>query len=187
MRKQLLALTALLVSSCALAEQIVELQDGRKIQLNDDFTWHYLPSGQAKLEAEIQSEQEVIKAVPVNDSKQGTLFTLGSTKPILQIQDSGVEVRMDAADYSNGELIIPTNIANQGRHSVILIEIEVEIEDGEGNLLTTQKSTVWQSIKRLADTYLRSEQSKQGLSLKLDVPKLEQYVLRAKVVNIETR
>jgi hypothetical protein len=53
--------------------------------------------------------------------------------------------------------------------------------------LAKEKVTVWQSIKRMADTYLRPQQAEQGKTIKLAVPQSQQYQFSAKVVEVQTR
>ena len=67
------------------------------------------------------------------------------------------------------------------------VEVEVLVFDMSGQQLAKEKVTVWQSIKRMADTYLRPQQAEQGKSIKLAVPQSQQYQFSAKVLEVKTR
>ena len=99
-----------------------------------------------------------------------------------------MSVLLGAALYQDGQLVIPTSITNQQiSQSVILINLELVIADANGQVLTTETLPVWQSIKRMADTYLRPRQSADGRLIKLKVPQAEQYQISAKIVEVTTR
>ncbi len=92
-----------------------------------------------------------------------------------------------SASYEGGELIFPTSITNQSSQSVIQIEVEVQVFDMSGQALAKEKVIVWQSIKRMADTYLRPQQAEQGKAIRLALPQSQQYQLSAQVVAVESR
>ncbi|HIF9433115.1 TPA: DUF3157 family protein [Photobacterium damselae] len=62
------------------AQQVVELKDGRLIQLNDDFTWQYVQKQQAttaKPEVEVleaSAQLAPVTAVPFTNTVVGTQF-----------------------------------------------------------------------------------------------------------------
>lgn len=203
--KHWIALTGLIASTSTLAAQIVTLEDGRQVRLNDDFTWQYMVKDTAPTDATPMAAAAIAtsasvaeatpaanlvtaKAIPLADRHVGTLVTPGADKPTLQLSDSGVNVLLGAAQYQDGQLVIPTSITNQQiSQSVILINLELVIADANGQVLTTETLPVWQSIKRMADTYLRPRQSADGRLIKLKVPQAEQYQISAKIVEVTTR
>ncbi|EKO3984454.1 DUF3157 family protein [Vibrio fluvialis] len=191
--KNLITLMMASWAPVALAGEIVTLQDGRDVQLNDDFTWQYVqPVETSNSMSVAPAKPEVVAAAPVLaaplvKAQRGSMIELGSTKPTLQLSNSGVDIVLGSARYRDGQLILPTAITNQSRQSVINIVLQVEILDEQGNLLTTQTTTIWQSIKRMADTYLRPQASVAGKAIEVKVDEAPRYQIRASVTQVESR
>lgn len=125
--------------------------------------------------------------IPVVTKKVGTTVVVNAKKPTMQLSDSGVDVLIGSASYEDGELIFPTSITNQSSQSVIQVEVEVQVFDTAGKQLAKENITVWQSIKRMADTYLRPQKAEQGKAIKLAVPQSQQYQFSAEVLEVKTR
>ncbi|MEK2149217.1 DUF3157 family protein [Vibrio parahaemolyticus] len=206
--KTWITLATLLATSSAYAAEVVTLADGREVKLNDDFTWEYVMTSSAPKEAVAQTTTSAVETVaapaiatipvvtvaapaiatiPVVTKTVGTTVVVNAKKPTLQLSDSGVDVLIGSASYEGGELVLPTSITNQSSQSVIQVEVEVQVFDMSGKQLAKEKVTVWQSIKRMADTYLRPQQAEQGKSIKLAVPQSQQYQFSAKVLEVKTR
>ncbi|EKO3405457.1 DUF3157 family protein [Vibrio fluvialis] len=191
--KNLITLMMASWAPVALAGEIVTLQDGRDVQLNDDFTWQYVQPVEtsnsmsvAPAKPEVAAATPVL-AAPLVKAQRGSMIELGSTKPTLQLSNSGVDIVLGSACYRDGQLILPTAITNQSTQSVINIVLQVEILDEQGNLLTTQTTTIWQSIKRMADTYLRPQASVAGKAIEVKVDEAPRYQIRASVTQVESR
>ncbi|EKO3975896.1 DUF3157 family protein [Vibrio fluvialis] len=191
--KNLITLMMASWAPVALAGEIVTLQDGRDVQLNDDFTWQYVQPVEtsnsmsvAPAKPEVAAAAPVL-AAPLVKAQRGSMIELGSTKPTLQLSNSGVDIVLGSARYLDGQLILPTAITNQSTQSVINIVLQVEILDEQGNLLTTQTTTIWQSIKRMADTYLRPQASVAGKAIEVKVDEAPRYQIRASVTQVESR
>ncbi|HHB1592390.1 TPA: DUF3157 family protein [Vibrio campbellii] len=204
-----ITLATLLASSSVYAAEVVKLADGREVRLNDDFTWEYVVkkatettlekveaveaaavvASTTAVEAVATSAPETTKmaTIPVVNKKVGTTVVVNAKKPTMQLSDSGVDVLIGAASYEDGELILPTSITNQSSQSVIQVEVEVQVFDMAGKQLAKENITVWQSIKRMADTYLRPQQAEQGKAIKLAVPQSQQYQFSAEVLEVKTR
>ncbi|ELH4237545.1 DUF3157 family protein [Vibrio fluvialis] len=186
--KNLITLMMASWAPVALAGEIVTLQDGRDVQLNDDFTWQYVqPVETSNSMSVAPAKPEVVAAAPLVKAQRGSMIELGSTKPTLQLSNSGVDIVLGSARYRDGQLILPTAITNQSTQSVINIVLQVEILDEQGNLLTTQTTTIWQSIKRMADTYLRPQASVAGKAIEVKVDEAPRYQIRASVTQVESR
>ncbi|EKO3492854.1 DUF3157 family protein [Vibrio fluvialis] len=191
--KNLITLMMASWAPVALSGEIVTLQDGRDVQLNDDFTWQYVQPVEtsnsmsvAPAKPEVAAAAPVL-AAPLVKAQRGSMIELGSTKPTLQLSNSGVDIVLGSARYRDGQLILPTAITNQSTQSVINIVLQVEILDEQGNLLTTQTTTIWQSIKRMADTYLRPQASVAGKAIEVKVDEAPRYQIRASVTQVESR
>nr|WP_319555407.1 DUF3157 family protein [uncultured Vibrio sp.] len=196
--KTWITLATLLATSSVYAAEVVTLADGRNVKLNDDFTWEYVIENSAPKATAASSTQTVtaatesvavpaIATIPVVSKTVGTTVTVNAKKPTMQLSDSGVDILIGSASYEGGELVFPTSITNQSSQSVIQIEVEVEVFDMSGETLAKEKVTVWQSIKRMADTYLRPQQAEQGKAIRLALPQSQQYQLSAQVVAVESR
>ncbi|HDM8208996.1 TPA: DUF3157 family protein [Vibrio campbellii] len=210
--KTWITLATLLATSSVYAAEVVKLADGREVKLNDDFTWEYvvkkatpkatettLEKFEAVEAAAVVASTTAVEAVatptpatematiPVVNKKVGTTVVVNAKKPTMQLSDSGVDVLIGSASYENGELIFPTSITNQSSQSVIQVEVKVQVFDMAGKQLAKENITVWQSIKRMADTYLRPQQAEQGKAIKLAVPQSQQYQFSAEVLEVKTR
>ncbi|EGQ9040357.1 DUF3157 family protein [Vibrio parahaemolyticus] len=193
--KTWITLATLLAASSTYAAEVITLADGREVKLNDDFTWEYVMKKTAQQATETQETTgavetiaaPVIATIPVVTKTVGTTVVVNAKKPTMQLSDSGVDVLIGSASYQDGELVLPTSITNQSSQSVIQVEVEVQVFDMSGQQLAKEKVTVWQSIKRMADTYLRPKQAEQGKSIKLAVPQSQQYQFSAKVLEVKTR
>ncbi|MEE3880518.1 DUF3157 family protein [Vibrio sp. YYF0003] len=196
--KTWITLATLLATSSVYAAEVVTLADGRNVKLNDDFTWEYVVEYSAPKATTASATKAVtaatesvavpvIATIPVVSKTVGTTVTVNAKKPTMQLSDSGVDILIGSASYEGGELVFPTSITNQSSQSVIQIEVEVQVFDMSGEALAKEKVTVWQSIKRMADTYLRPQQAEQGKTIKLAVPQSQQYQFSAKVVEVQTR
>ncbi|HHX8436700.1 TPA: DUF3157 family protein [Vibrio diabolicus] len=188
--KTWITLATLLAASSTYAAEVITLADGREVKLNDDFTWEYVmkkPAQQATIGAVETIAAPAIATIPVVKKTVGTTVVVNAKKPTMQLSDSGVDVLIGSASYQDGELVLPTSITNQSSQSVIQVEVEVLVFDMSGQQLAKEKVTVWQSIKRMADTYLRPQQAEQGKSIKLAVPQSQQYQFSAKVLEVKTR
>ncbi|BBL90351.1 ribonuclease [Vibrio rotiferianus] len=211
--KTWITLATLLATSSVYAAEVVKLADGREVKLNDDFTWEYVVKKAMPNTTETTLEKvEAVEAsafaasttaleavttqttkapeiatIPVVNKKVGTTVVVNAKKPTMQLSDSGVDVLIGSASYEDGELIFPTSITNQSSQSVIQVEVEVQVFDTSGKQLVKENVTVWQSIKRIADTYLRPQQAEQGKAIKLAVPQSQQYQFSAEVLEVKTR
>ncbi|CAH7272659.1 Ribonuclease [Vibrio chagasii] len=190
--KSYLLIASALLSSSALADQMVTLQDGKQILLKDDFTWQYVAPQQKTKEA-VTSESTMpvaaapVVSVPIATNVQGTTIVVDSKKPSLQLSQSGVDVVLGASHYQDGELIIPTAITNQSTQAVILVSVKLDLYSASGELLEEKTVAVWKSIKRMADTYLRPKTDAEGTSIKLEVEQHPEYQIKAEIVEVLTR
>lgn len=188
----------LLTTSLVSATEVVTLADGRNVLLKDDFTWEYVientqqtttpesPNPPLNVSSEAVSPPARV-AIPAVSNTVGTTLVVNSNKPTLQLSDSGVDILIGAASYEGGRLILPTSVTNQSSQSVIQVEMVIEVFDMSGNALAKETVLVWQSIKRMPDTYLRPQQALQGKSIQLALPLFQQYQLKASVTAVQTR
>ncbi len=193
-----LLLTALLSPSVLSAQQAT-LDDGTKVILNPDFTWHYPKSNSAdspQVSSPLNAKERhldtpTVTATPVPlkhvPSPQYIDVDLKQDKPIYQLSHAGVDLVLGKADYRKGQLHIPTAISNQSQDPIIKLSIDIDIQDDQGKPLTQETRAVWQAIKRLPETYLRTQSTKAGTMLSFDVPQLSHYRIKVSLDELETR
>ncbi|CSC96782.1 Protein of uncharacterised function (DUF3157) [Vibrio cholerae] len=114
-------------------------------------------------------------------------ITVGDHRPVLQLSDSGVDVVLSAPRYEHGQLKLSSAITNQSSQSVIAVRLAIRVQDAQGVWSEEQEVTIWQSIKRMAETYLRPRTSVEGKPLELNLAEQSQYTLHATIKQIETR
>ncbi|SDJ01238.1 Protein of unknown function [Ferrimonas sediminum] len=203
----LAALALLMATSAQAADQILTLEDGRQVILRDDFTWQYLAPANEPEETvrETSTTPDAIppvaatipviataptapsKGMPAKPMSSGVKVVPGQDKDVMQLSDSGADILLGHASYEGGELVIFTAITNQGRESIIEIDLSVRVMDENGQILADETVPVWRSIKRMADTYLRPDSSKPGLVIRIPVEQREVYQLKVEVEALSTR
>lgn len=70
---------------------------------------------------------------------------------------------------------------------MIAVRLAIRVQDAQGVWSEEQEVTIWQSIKRMAETYLRPRTSVEGKPLELHLAEQSQYTLHATIKQIETR
>lgn len=169
-----------LLSSSVMAEQTLFLPDGKQILLKDDFTWEYVSEAS-------KDSRSAVPVIPVAKSGIGTIIKVGDDKPSLQLSRSGVDVLIGASRYDDGELTLPVSITNQNTQPVVVVTLNVEIYSPAGELLFQDNLNTWQSIKRLADTYLRPQRSAEGKSIIAKVAAHSEYQIKMTITDVQTR
>ena len=189
----LMLLLSLMSINTFAADTVVQLKDGRSVVLHDDFTWEYLqPQKQESIQSAKYDEPHKlppIEAIPVVASERHRLseIQLGSSKNLLQIQQSGVELLFQAAHYESGELVIPVTVTNNSKASVIKVDVSYQLYDSQEQKITEGEASVWTSVKRLPDTYLRPQKQAKGIDIRIPVGELASYDFKAEISDITTR
>ncbi|MBW3698413.1 DUF3157 family protein [Vibrio sp. T187] len=169
-----------LLSSSVMAEQTLFLPDGKQVLLKDDFTWEYVSESS-------KDSRSAVPVIPVAKAAIGTTIKVGDDKPSLQLSRSGVDVLIGASRYDHGELTLPVSITNQNTQPVVVVTLSVEIYSPTGELLFQDSFNTWQSIKRLADTYLRPQRSAEGKSITAEVTEHPEYQIKVTITDVQTR
>ena len=111
----------------------------------------------------------------------------GETASLMQLSRSGLDLLLANPEYRNNQLMITSNLTNQGTSPIIRAVIQYRLMDSDSKELDSGQKVVWQSIKRVPDTYLRSGMIKTGNLLKFKIPEKEQYFLEASIVEVDVR
>ncbi|MFA0082767.1 DUF3157 family protein [Vibrio breoganii] len=187
----------LLVSNVYAGQQVVQLEDGRQAVLNDDFTWKYLDVSAdekvTKPTSVVSSEIPTIPSPATSVAASTSLITgasivvLDGSNSQVAVEHSGVEINLVGTQWNDGYLVIDTEITNNGLQPVIKADLKIDVYDLQGNLLVSEEHAAFRSIKRMADTYLRPQQTKQGSTIKIEVPKREQYQILTEISELNHR
>ncbi|MCP4956818.1 MAG: DUF3157 family protein [Photobacterium aquimaris] len=193
-KTQLCGITIALLASTSTwaADQTITLNDGRQVILHDNFTWQYKPQAQnPAAEPNLQATTAIpviaTAAIPVIKESKGVEVKLGNDKPIQQLSDSGLDVLLTTAQYTNGTLTIPTMLTNQNSKSVVNVTLNVRLSDSNGQTIAKDDFTIWRSINRMPDTYFRPKTQREGKAITFTVPKAEHYFIDAKITDVDMR
>lgn len=198
--KSISFLSLVVVSNVYAGQQIVQLEDGRQVLLNDDFTWQYLNLSKDKTLTEpttvASTPQNEAPSIPLsNDAVIATtaavtgasVIDVGSDTSSIATEHSGVEINLSEPKWIDGHLVFESEITNNGLQPVIKADLKITIYDLQGNLLASDEQAAFRSIKRMADTYLRPQQTKPGSVIKIKVPKRDQYQIVIEISELDHR
>lgn len=193
-------LSLVLVSNVYAGQQIVQLEDGRQAVLNDDFTWQYLDASANEEVTEpasaVSAPENKTPTTPLTNASiaastpiitGASIVVVGSEKTTIAVEHSGVEIDLAKPQWIDGHLVVESEITNNGLQPVIKADLKIDVYDLQGNLLASEEHAVFRSIKRMADTYLRPQQTKQGSTIKIKVPKQEQYQIVPEISELDHR
>lgn len=192
MIKRMVFLLLILTAATAFSMEIVELKDGRKILIKEDFTW----------------EEIAVPKERTAEGASGVIPSEGSTPPLMEevsLQEAetklimerypelleedlkggvGVEVISSKEYTDNFEFLF--KVTNNSSTSVVRVEADILLLDDEGNVLHTVTDYVYKGFNRMADTYVRVGRSKEG---KMKVEKINNWNGKIRVIikNVESR
>ena len=180
------------------ADQTVTLEDGRQVILHDDFTWQYKPSTKTPASENshsktsvtsqavpLKTNSETQNAIPLVTASKSANVSLSKPKNIQQLSNSGVDILLQAPQYKDGQLIIPTMLTNQGSKSVMSIDLRVTLNNADNQKIESQDVTLWRSIKRMPDTYFRAKTQQKGKDIIFTVPKMNDYKIQTEIIDVE--
>ncbi|MDO6685951.1 MULTISPECIES: DUF3157 family protein [unclassified Agarivorans] len=186
------------------ALEIVTLQNGAQVQLNDDFTWQYLLlNTQSETTGSIETSNAVVP-VAVGASETPLANSASSHSPerlsdiainqaelLKSTAKNGVKISLLNSQWDDKDRLgLHFQLVNTGTKNYVQILLEVSLYADSGTLLTQQEVKVWQAIFRMPDTYLRKEQSRTSEILWLegvDKTQWDKQLLSLKITNMESR
>ncbi|MCG9698399.1 DUF3157 family protein [Shewanella sp. Isolate11] len=182
---------------------VVTLENGAKVQLNDDFTWEYLfidtPAAQAAPQVTDAEQMAQQTAEAINPSINTAPVVAGAltNSAINQAQllkstaKDGVKVSYLTHQWDDkGRLGLNFELSSQSSDSYVLIELEVSLFDDDGQPLVKQTLPVWQAIFRMPETYLRKGQTRNSDTLwfeGVDKARWQKQLLTLKVKDMDSR
>jgi len=160
------------------ADRIAELPDGRKVVLKDDSTWSFAAQHETNLrpKAAVSAEPQVAKPQPpqqITPNQPKRLLSATRLADTLTTEHSGIALQLTLTEWKQGKGPIAVQVINQALKSVVSVEAQLSFYSTSGKLLSQQSQSVWQSIKRVPETYLRAGKQAAGIAIK-PKPKAEQ-------------
>jgi hypothetical protein len=182
MKKRYLLLT-LLATQFGQAAVLMEtrLQDGRQIQIQDDFTWSYvLTETQAKVTAPSASVAVDTPALSAQAIQDPAL--LGT------IAGDGVKLELSQQQRLDDQLGLDVKVSNLATGSVVKVSGYISLYSPQGKLLARHEATFWQAEYRLPETYLRSQQTRAFHTIWLPQPQgVRSPLVRLEISTVERR
>ncbi|MDO6762243.1 DUF3157 family protein [Agarivorans sp. 1_MG-2023] len=186
------------------ALEIVTLQNGAQVQLNDDFTWQYLLlNTQSETTSSIDTNNAVLPVAvaaletPLANSASShsperlSDIAINQAELLKSTAKNGVKISLLNSQWDDKDRLgLHFQLVNTGTKNYVQILLEVSLYADSGTLLTQQEVKVWQAIFRMPDTYLRKEQSRTSEILWLegvDKTQWDKQLLSLKITNMESR
>ena len=179
--KHYLLLAASLFSALVQAAplQQTHLADGRLIQIEDDFTWHYVLEASAAKPTQPQSQSDVTQLGDQVLADPGLLHTDAA---------SGVKVHLLKQVRDGDQLGMTVEVTNLAAGSVVRVQGRITLYSAQGVQLSQQESPFWQAEYRLPESYLRQDQTRTFRTIWLPWPSQEPMPLvRLEILGAERR
>ena len=179
--KRYILLACSLVSALVHAAPLTRthLADGRLIQLDDDYTWHY-----------VLDDLAANPAVAANETGMSQLGSQVLADPNLlnTVAASGVKVQLIKQQRKGDQLGLSLNVSNLAPGSVVRVRGRITLYSAQGLRLNQQESPFWQAEYRLPESYLRQDQTRPFRTLWLPLPPHEDApLIRLEIVDVERR
>ena len=179
--KPYLLLAASLFSTLGQAAPLAQtpLPDGRLIQIEDDFTWHYVLEASAAKPTQPQSRGDVTQLGTQVLADPALLHTAAA---------SGVKVHLLKQVRDDDQLGLTLEVSNLAAGSVVGVQGRITLYSAQGVQLSQQESPFWQAEYRLPESYLRQDQRRTFRTIWLTWPRQEPMPLvRLEILGAERR
>jgi len=192
MIKRMVFLMLLLIAATAFSMEIVELKDGRRVLIKDDFTWEEIAVPKQKASEGVEGVVPAgANSVPLEQEvtlQEAETKLIMEKYPELLEEDlrGGVSVEVLSSEESKDMFEFMFKITNNSSTSVVRVEADILLLDDEGNVLHTVTDYVYKGFNRMADTYVRVGKSKEG---KMKIEKVDNWNGKVRVIikNVESR
>ena len=179
--KPYLLLAASLFSTLVPAAQLqqTQLADGRLIQIEDDFTWHYVLEASAAKQTQPQSQVDMTQLGAQVLADPALLHTAAA---------SGVKVHLLKQVRDGDQLGLSVAVTNLAAGSVVRVQGRLTLYSAQGVQISQQESPFWQAEYRLPESYLRQAQTRTFRTIWLPWPSQEPMPLvRLEILGAERR
>ncbi|GLI58316.1 ribonuclease [Propionigenium maris DSM 9537] len=192
MIKRIVFLLLLLTAVTAFSMEIVELKDGRKILIKEDFTWEEIAVPMERTAEDVKgvipSEGSAAPLVEEVTLQEAETKLIMERYPELLEEDlkGGVGVEVVSSEEYRDNIEFLFKVTNNSSASVVRVEADILLLDDEGNVLHTVTDYVYKGFNRMADTYVRVGKSKEG---KMKIEKMDNWNGKIRVIikNVESR
>jgi len=167
------------VAATAAPLQQVTLANGRLIELEDDFTWHYVVLA--------PSNSPTSNAV-VTARSAATTQVLADPALLHTAAASGVKVHLLQQVREGDQLGLTVEVTNLASGSVVRVQGRLTLYSVQGAQLSQQETPFWQAEYRLPESYLRQDQTRTFHTIWLPWPSQEPMPLvRLEILGAERR
>ncbi|GIU22322.1 hypothetical protein TUM4644_14300 [Shewanella colwelliana] len=204
-----LAITLMLFSVSAYSAEItpekvaiVTLEDGTKIQINDDFTWEYV-----FLESQTPTNNLEATSVATSASVIATTEQNSATAPVVadtltasamkqatllkSTAKNGVKVSfLDSQWDDKNRLGLTFELSSNSPEHYVVIELEIGLFSDSGSLIKKETVKVWKAIFRMLESYLRKGQVRESRVFWIDGIDKQQWnkqLMTLKVTEMDSR
>ncbi|GIU44728.1 DUF3157 family protein [Shewanella colwelliana] len=204
-----LAITLMLFSVSAYSAEItpekvaiVTLEDGTKIQINDDFTWEYV-----FLESQTPTNNLEATSVATSASVIATTEQNSATAPVVadtltasamkqatllkSTAKNGVKVSfLDSQWDDKNRLGLTFELSSNSPEHYVVIELEIGLFSDSGSLIKKETVKVWKAIFRMPESYLRKGQVRESRVFWIDGIDKQQWnkqLMTLKVTEMDSR
>ncbi len=157
----------------------IHLADGRLIQLDDDYTWHY-----------VLEEPGVNPTVQSNATEVTQLGSqiLADPELLHTVAAFGVKVQLVKQQRKDDQLGLTLIVSNLAAGSVVQVRGRITFYSAQGLRLSQQEAPFWQAEYRLPESYLRQDQTRPFRTLWLPLPShADAPLIRLEIVDVERR
>jgi len=192
MVKKIVFLLLLVITTVGFSMEMVELKDGRKILIKDDFTWEEIVTSKKRsVEASEGVAPLGVEGVVLEENitiQEAETKVIMEKYPELLEEDfkGGVTVEVVSSEDIKDKYEFSFKVTNNSSTSVVRVEADILLLDNEGNVLHTITDYVYKGFNRMAETYVRVGKSKEG---KISVQKIHNWNGKIRVIikNVESR
>ncbi|MGE6651301.1 DUF3157 family protein [Shewanella colwelliana] len=204
-----LAITLMLFSVSAYSAEItpekvaiVTLEDGTKIQINDDFTWEYV-----FLESQTPTNNLEATSVATSASVIATTEQNSATAPVVadtltasamkqatllkSTAKNGVKVSYLNSQWDDkNRLGLTFELSSNSPEHYVVIELEIGLFSDSGSLIKKETVKVWKAIFRMPESYLRKGQIRESRVFWIDGIDKQQWnkqLMTLKVTEMDSR
>ncbi|WP_394230639.1 DUF3157 family protein [Shewanella colwelliana] len=204
-----LAITLMLFSVSAYSAEItpekvaiVTLEDGTKIQINDDFTWEYVflesQTPTNNLEAtSVATSASVIATTEQNSATAPVVADTLTTSAMKQATllkstaKNGVKVSYLNSQWDDkNRLGLTFELSSNSPEHYVVIELEIGLFSDSGSLIKKETVKVWKAIFRMPESYLRKGQVRESRVFWIDGIDKQQWnkqLMTLKVTEMDSR
>ncbi|WP_028764375.1 DUF3157 family protein [Shewanella colwelliana] len=204
-----LAITLMLFSVSAYSAEItpekvaiVTLEDGTKIQINDDFTWEYvfLESQTPTNNLEATSVATSASVIATTEQNSATAHVVADTLTASAMKQAtllkstaknGVKVSfLDSQWDDKNRLGLTFELSSNSPEHYVVIELEIGLFSDSGSLIKKETVKVWKAIFRMPESYLRKGQIRESRVFWIDGIDKQQWnkqLMTLKVTEMDSR